>query len=162
MAAEFPAGRAQPGPQAGVEDGAPGGAPVLDQGFDAGSLYLLRAAVAAHASAAGLSPLRVYDVVAAAHELAANAVLHGAGRGRLYLRCNGAVLYCQVSDDGQAGRDQDPGQDPGGTPAWPVRHGHGLWLIAQVTDQFSIDHGPAGTTATAGFTISSPQPGAGP
>ena len=45
---------------------------------------------------------RVYAVVVAAHELAANAVRHGAGRGRLRLRADGAFLYCQASDDGPA------------------------------------------------------------
>jgi anti-sigma regulatory factor (Ser/Thr protein kinase) len=34
-----------------------------------------------------------------------------------------------------------------------VRHGHGLWVIGQVASQFAVDHGPAGTTATAVFTL---------
>ena len=67
----------------------------LEQEFDAGSLYALRSAVAAHAAAAGLSPARVYDAVAAAHELAANAVQHGGGHGRLLLlHAAGGVLTC--------------------------------------------------------------------
>ena len=86
--------------------GSPAGPALLEQAFDSGSLYALRAAVAAHAAAAGLSRCRVYDVVVAAHELAANAVRHGAGHGRLRLRADGAFLYCQVSDDG-------PGPAPG-------------------------------------------------
>ena len=56
------------------------GTPVLDQAFDGDSLYALRAAVAAHAAEAGLPRQRVYNVVTAAHELAANAVRHGAGQ----------------------------------------------------------------------------------
>jgi anti-sigma regulatory factor (Ser/Thr protein kinase) len=141
----------------GQENGPPGGPPSLDQAFDGGSLYLLRSAVAAHASAAGLSPLRVYDVVAAAHELAANAVRHGAGHGRLRLHCGGPVLYCEVSDDGPAARNPGPGSV--GDPRRPVEHGHGLWLIGQIADTFSFDHGPAGTTASACFTVS-PSPAA--
>ena len=35
----------------------------MDQEFDSGSLYALRAAVAAHAAACGLSRVQVYDVV---------------------------------------------------------------------------------------------------
>ena len=136
------------------------GPALLEQAFDSGSLYALRAAVAAHAAAAGLSRSRVYDVVVAAHELAANAVRHGAGRGRLRLRADGAFLYCQVSDDGRA-RPGD--QQPAGAVAWRREHGHGLWLVGEVADQFSIDHGPAGTTATAAFALGSPpepaQPG---
>jgi anti-sigma regulatory factor (Ser/Thr protein kinase) len=132
---------------------------LLDQAFDGGSLYALRAAVSAHAAGAGLSALRVYDVVVAAHELAANAVRHGAGRGRLRLHSDGPLLYCQVSDDGPAAKNGNPRPGPGGTPAWPSQHGHGLWLIAQVADWLSIDHGPAGTTVTARFTVS-PSPAA--
>ena len=59
---------------------------VLEQDFDVGSLYALRAAVSAHAAEAGLAGNRLYDVVTTAHELAANAVRHGAGHGRLRLR----------------------------------------------------------------------------
>jgi anti-sigma regulatory factor (Ser/Thr protein kinase) len=87
--------------------------------------------------------------------MAANAVRHGAGHGRLRLRCDGRALYCQVSDDGPAARDGKPGPGPG-APSWPVEHGHGLWMIGQVADQFSIDHGPAGTTATAWFSVRRP------
>ena len=56
-------------------------APILDQVFDADSLYALRAAVAAHGAQAGLPPGRADDLVIAVHELAANAVRHGAGHG---------------------------------------------------------------------------------
>jgi anti-sigma regulatory factor (Ser/Thr protein kinase) len=126
-------------------------------------LYVLRAAVAAHAAAAGLNRARIYDVVATAHELAANSVRHGAGRGRLRLWADGRFLYCQVSDNGPA-RSAD--QQPTGAAAWGREHGHGLWVVGQVTDQFSIDHGPAGTTATAAFALGSPpgpaQPGTKP
>jgi anti-sigma regulatory factor (Ser/Thr protein kinase) len=123
---------------------------LLDQVFDIGSLYLLRATVAAHAADAGVSPGKVYDVVAAAHELAANAVRHGAGHGRLQLRADDAFLYCQVSDDGPD-RPGDP--QPAGAAAWPREQGHGLWLLSIISDQFSIEHGPAGTTATAAFAL---------
>jgi anti-sigma regulatory factor (Ser/Thr protein kinase) len=142
-AGQGPSGQAQPGP------------PLLEQDFDAGSLYALRSAVAAHAAAAGLPPGRVYDVVAAAHELAANAVRHGAGHGHLRLQATGGVLTCQVTD-GPAFASED--SKPGAAAAsWPAGHGHGLWLIGQVADQFTIDRGPAGTTATAAFTLRPPQ-----
>jgi anti-sigma regulatory factor (Ser/Thr protein kinase) len=158
MVADPADGGAQRAP-AGQEGGMPAAPPSLEQAFDAGALYQLRAAVAAHASAAGLSPLRVYDVVTAAHEMAANSVRHGGGHGRLRLHTDDQALYCQVSDDGPIVGDrvsgQGPGQEPGGgDPSWPVQHGHGLWLIVQVADQFTIDHGPVGTTATACFAIS--------
>ena len=126
----------------------------LEQDFDGGSLYALRAAVAAHAAAAGLPPARVYDVVAAAHELAANAVRHGAGRGRLRLLAGSAELACQVSDDGPA-TPAGNGPPPSMPDApWPSEHGHGLWLVGQVADQLTVSRSPAGTTtATATFTL---------
>jgi anti-sigma regulatory factor (Ser/Thr protein kinase) len=122
----------------------------LEQSFDRGSLYALRAAVAAHATAAGLPRLRVYDVVAAAHELAANAVRHGAGRGRLRLWVEGRHLCCEISDGGPA-EGAAGNADP--DAKWSTSHGHGLWLVDQVADQVDLDHGPDGTTATIAFVI---------
>jgi len=127
------------------------GTAVLEQTFDGDSLYALRAAVAAHASEAGLPRQRVYDVVAAAHELAANAVRHGAGHGRLRLWADGQALHCQVSDDGPA--HQDPARHAAAT--WQSEHAHGLWIIDQVADQVSLDRA-SGTTVTVIFLISSP------
>jgi anti-sigma regulatory factor (Ser/Thr protein kinase) len=127
-------------------------AAVLDQAFDRDSLYALRSAVAAHAAEAGLPRQRVYDVVTAAHELAANAVRHGAGHGQLRLWADGRSLYLQVSDDGPAKRDE-------GRPdaaEWKREHAHGLWIIDQLADQVGLDRDPAGTTVTVAFTISAP------
>jgi len=141
--------------QSGLSGGAaPAGFTPLDQAFDAGSLYALRAAVAAHAAAAGLGRPQVYDVTAVAHELAANAVVHGAGHGRLRLWADGRFLYCQVSDDGRAGPAGEAGGAGDGAAPWPAEHGHGLWLAGQVADRVGIGHGPAGTTATARFLLS--------
>jgi anti-sigma regulatory factor (Ser/Thr protein kinase) len=128
------------------------GTAVLDQAFDRDSLYALRSAVAAHASAAGLPRQRVYDVVAAAHELAANAVRHGAGHGQLRLWADGRSLYLQVSDDGPAEQD-DARPD---AAEWKREHAHGLWIIDQVADLVGLDRDPDGTTVTVTFTISSP------
>src|SRR4051795_3775613 len=75
-------------------------APLLDQEFDADATYGLRSAVAAHATQAGLSEGRVGDLVAAAHELAVNAVVHGPGHGRLQLWKYHQALHCQISDTG--------------------------------------------------------------
>jgi anti-sigma regulatory factor (Ser/Thr protein kinase) len=149
--------RGQPATGHGTTGGLPSGPAVLEQDFDAGSLYALRSAVAAHAAAAGLPADRVYDVVAAAHEMAANAVRHGAGHGRLRLQAADGVLTCQVSDDGPAAANGDgnPGAAPGAP--WPAEHGHGLWVIERIADQFTIDRGPNLTTATVVFTLRFPQ-----
>jgi anti-sigma regulatory factor (Ser/Thr protein kinase) len=132
---------------------APAGFTPLDQAFDAGSLYALRAAVAAHAAAAGLGRHQVYDVTAVAHELAANAVIHGAGHGRLRLWTDDKFLYCQVSDAGRGGAADGAGEQDG-APPWPAEHGHGLWLAAQLADHVGIGHSPDGTTATVRFLLS--------
>jgi anti-sigma regulatory factor (Ser/Thr protein kinase) len=149
---------AKGGRREGAADGgvAPAGFVPLDQAFDAGSLYALRAAVAAHAAAAGLGRSQVYDVTAVAHELAANAVVHGAGHGQLRLWTEDGFLYCQVSDDGRddlAEQPAPPAQPGDGAAPWPAEHGHGLWLVRQVADQVGIGHGPSGTVATARFPL---------
>jgi anti-sigma regulatory factor (Ser/Thr protein kinase) len=127
--------------------GLPAGSVMLEQDFDSRSLYALRAAVSAHASATGLAGNRLYDVVATAHELAANAVRHGAGRGRLRLWVTDGVLHCEVSD---AGRSAAAGA---AQAAWRKQHGHGLWVVGQVADQFYVDRSTAATTATATFAL---------
>jgi anti-sigma regulatory factor (Ser/Thr protein kinase) len=139
---------------------APGpAAPVLDQAFDADSLYALRAAVAAHAAQAGLPQHRADDLVVAAHELAANAILHGAGHGRLRLWQQEQALQCQVTDDGApeaagAGPDAEPApRDPA---QWHCERGHGLWLVRQVADEVSLRSGAGGTAATIRFTLRAP------
>src|SRR5260370_16379451 len=117
---------ASPAPGApGPAPGAPGpAAPVLDQAFDADSLYALRAAVAAHAAQAGLPQHRADDLVVAAHELAANAILHGAGHGRLRLWRRGQAPQCPGTADRppetpRAGPDAEP---PPRAPPPPPSH----------------------------------------
>ena len=36
-------------------------------------------------------------------------------------------------------------------------HGHGLWIVTQVADDSSINHGPVGTVITARFALASGQ-----
>jgi anti-sigma regulatory factor (Ser/Thr protein kinase) len=130
---------------------APSSPPSLEQYFDSRSLHTLRSAVAAHAAAAGLARQRVYDVTAAAHELAANTVRHGSGHGRLLLWIDKAFLYCQVSDDGTDARASS--QLPTDPASWQANPGHGLWLIGQLADELTINRGPAGVTAIVAFAI---------
>ena len=127
------------------------GTAVLEQAFDGDSLYALRAAVAAHASEAGLPRQRVYDVVAAVHELAANAVRHGAGHGRLRLWADGQALHCQVSDDGLPARTPPALRRPG-KPCTPTGCGSSTRSPTRLAWTATI----SGTTVTAIFLISSP------
>ena len=113
---------------------------VLDQRFDADTLHLLRARVAVCVAAAGLPESRAADIILAVHELAANAVRHGAGAGRLLMRAAGGMLCCQVTDTG-------PGPHP-----WPLRQGHGLWIVRQLADRMAMTSGPEGSEITAFFS----------
>lgn len=124
--------------------------PMLDQRFDANSLGLLRTAVARHAAAAGLSADRVLDAVIAAHELAANAVCHGASHGRVRQWTDGQLLYCQVSDPGPAD-DIAAGLDD--QQPWLAEDGPGLWLARQAADQMTMGHGAGGTGVTITFAV---------
>jgi anti-anti-sigma factor len=136
--------------------------PVLDQALHADSLYQLRASVAAHAVQAGLPQRRADDLVIAAHELAANVVRHGSGRGRLRIWREDQMLHCQVTDDGfpqrprSNGRDIEMQADPLATPTpWLVRRGHGLWLVRQLADQTSLHPGLNGSAVTISFALGS-------
>jgi anti-sigma regulatory factor (Ser/Thr protein kinase) len=112
---------------------------VFDDRFDASTLHLLRERVGACAAAAGMPPDRAADVILAVHELAANVVSHGAGAGRLLIRAAVGALRCQVTDAG-------PGEGP-----WPVRKGHGLWIVRAVADEVTASLGPHGSQVTALF-----------
>jgi anti-sigma regulatory factor (Ser/Thr protein kinase) len=111
----------------------------LEFGLD--DLHDLRAQVAATATAVGLAPGRVSDLVAAASELAANSVLHGGGRGLATIWGENSAAYVEVAD---AGRITDPSV---GTrlPDPAVEHGRGLYIANRLCDEVSIDSGESGT-----------------
>ena len=139
--------------RAPVETGsttARGGSPVLDQAFDGDSLYPLRAAVAAHGSQAGLPEGRTRDLVLAVHELAANAVRHGAGQGRLRLWATPEGVRCEVSDGGAA--------ESAEAALWHVEPGHGLWLVRRIADGASVQSDPSGTVAAVSFRLGATGP----
>jgi len=152
------------GPEAGHLASADGVVLILDQALDGDSLYRLRASVATHAVRAGLSQRRADDLVIAAHELAANVVRHGSGRGRLRIWKHDQMLHCQVTDDGiagTAGRTAASGhnQHAGsvtGPPAWRIEPGHGLWLVRQLADQTSLHPGISGSAAKISFALGHP------
>jgi anti-anti-sigma factor len=148
-------GRRSPGGSLGAgSDGGGEEPPVLDQVFDGDSLYTLRAAVAAHGSQAGLAEGRVGDLVLAVHELASNAAVHGAGRGRVQIWNAGGALHCEVTDDGP--QPADGKTRPRESGVWRIHPGHGLWLIRQIADQTSVQPSPAGTVATVTFALGPP------
>ncbi len=115
-----PAGASDDPPSPGVSIAAPA-QPAVDQSFDSDSLYAMRATVAAHASEAGMPDGRVRNVVLAVHELAANAVRHGAGQGRMRLWVTADGIHCEVTDAGTpaAGADGSDTPGPGSLGAGP-------------------------------------------
>ena len=140
-----PVGRHGPG-----QDTTRAGGPqtVLDLEFDGDGLYRLRAAVLAHAVAAGMPERRAADVMIAVHELAANAVRYGAGTGRARMWAGAVVLRCQVDDGGgRGGRAADE------VGPWPYQRRHGLWLVREVADEMTVRSGPDGTQVTAVFAL---------
>ena len=74
------------------------------------------------------------------HELAANVVRHGPGRGRLQVCGSDGKICCRVSDAGA------------GPEHWPLRQGHGLWIVREIADHLDMSSGPGGSAVTAVFT----------
>lgn len=124
--------------------------------------------MAAHATDAGASESRARNIVLAVHELAVNAIRHGAGHGRLVVSNRDGVLHCQVTDDGNPMAAQaGPGAETKATAhedvPWPSERGHGLWFVHQVADHVSVQSGPRGTVASASFALPPPsRPRTGP
>jgi anti-sigma regulatory factor (Ser/Thr protein kinase) len=159
----------EPGRGAGRAMPASALTPILDQDFDSATLYALRAAVQAHADRAGLSENRINEVVLAVHELAANAIAHGGGRGRLRMWDLPGALSCEVVDGGPANAAAAPGGSeapdpwpsaPGLSEApdpWPAKDGHGLWLVRQVADHLDLRSGRRGTRAVVTFALPRPE-----
>jgi anti-sigma regulatory factor (Ser/Thr protein kinase) len=126
--------------------------PILDQEFDSGTLYALRSALQAHLGRYEVSEDRADDVVLAVHELAANAIAHGAGRGRLRVWAGTDLLSCEIVDSGPADQAAACGASEVADP-WPAEDGHGLWLVRQVASQLDLRSGPRGTRATVTFAL---------
>ncbi len=135
----------------------------LDQQFDKGTLHVVRETVLTRAIAAGMGGDRATDVMIAVHEIAANAVRHGGGTGRIHLQVTRGELVIQVSDPGPASLDgrgragstgeRHPSVPPALPQPWPFQPGHGLWLARQVAARSSVDSGPAGSRVTVAFTV---------
>jgi anti-sigma regulatory factor (Ser/Thr protein kinase) len=117
--------------------------------FAVDDLPALRRLVNARALSAGLSERRRSDAVLAVDEIASNAVRHGGGSGTLDLWFVQGWLWFRVVDGGA-------GLPPGGGPALPgpaQANGRGLWIARRVTDRFTVDSGPGGTTVTGAFAV---------
>ncbi len=124
----------------------PGVDPSLDLRFDAGRLFALRAAVAAHASSLGADDEELDRVLLVAQELAGNAIRHGGGGGRLRLWWSEGGIVCEVSDSGDG--LADPRAVGLGPPPITSPTGRGLWIVRTLCDEVRIDTDSNGTTVT--------------
>lgn len=138
--------------------GLAGGVPVsrpdvaeLDLPFvGAESLAGMRYAVSAHGAALGLAGEQLDAMIVIVHELAANAVVHGGGRGRLLLWFAGDAVYCQVSDDGPGIRLREGALS---MPPASNERGRGMYFVQQLAQSFHIQTGATGTVVTASVAI---------
>ena len=104
-------------------------------------LSAVRAIVARHARAAGLSEARTIDLVLAVSEVAANTLRHARSAGTLGIWHDSDEIVCQIRDSGFI-------SDPlVGTrrPAVDALGGHGLWLVNQVCDRVDLQSDENGT-----------------
>ena len=121
---------------------------LLDVAFGWADFTRLRRQVSSQCAAAGLAGSRLDDFVLAVHEIAANAIVHAGGGGRLILRRAVGGLRCLVCDHeledpaGRVPRARD-GSEP--REAASAETGRGLWLAAQLADELSITSGPDST-----------------
>ena len=109
--------------------------------FGPGGLTTVREIAAAAAFGAGLGGGRAADLVQAAHEVAANSVRHGGGRGVLRVWRSADALVCEFSDQGQideplVGRER---------PSAQAAARRGLWLANQLCDLVQIRAAPSGS-----------------
>jgi anti-sigma regulatory factor (Ser/Thr protein kinase) len=146
---------------------ADGAVPALDLRFDPDTLQVARTRTRACVSRAGFPEDRAEDVILAVHELAANAIVHGGGAGRLRVWNLAGALLCQVDDEGlddeglddtalddrgwllATGRTTSPAQVTANS--LPCEPGHGLWVVRRVADQLQSLSGPAGTSVLIRF-----------
>src|SRR5262245_9118059 len=104
------------------------------QPFAGGALAGLRAVAAEFAVGAGLSPARVDDFILGIHEVAANSVCHGPGRGTLSLWSEPDRLVAEVRDSGRIDDPMVGRVDPDAVEC----SGRGLWLANQLFDLVQI------------------------
>ena len=114
---------------------------------DPAQLTLLRDQLAEWAAGTGLPPARVQDLLLAAYEAMANAVVHAysssAGTFGLHARSRGDTVTVTVTDHGQ--------WQPASRPS--LLGGRGLPLIHSLADQAAIETSAAGTTVSMAWAL---------
>lgn len=121
--------------------------PVVEVGFDPGSLGQLRDFVAAFAEPV-LGGDGAEYVVLVVSELATNSIVYGGGAGVLRLWQDGAAVVCETRDRGQI-TDPLVGRR---RPSLSLRGKAGLWIANQLSDLLQIrSSAESGTVVRARF-----------
>jgi anti-sigma regulatory factor (Ser/Thr protein kinase) len=106
-------------------------------------LSMLRGLVRTYAGHAGLSGVRLQDLVLAVNEAAANVLDHAHGEGDVQAWCDDEFITVEVRDYlGQL----IPAHADAGNPGVATLRGRGLWLMRQLCDEVRITrdaHGSA-------------------
>jgi anti-sigma regulatory factor (Ser/Thr protein kinase) len=108
--------------------------------FDASSLRAVRTAVFDWAEAV-LPAARAADLVLAVHEVAANSVRHGGGKGTVRFWHDAASAVAEVRDRGHIARPL-VGRE---LPSLDDEMGRGLWLAHHLCDLVQVRSSPSGT-----------------
>lgn len=132
----------------------PGSVAAIDRWFDNETLQSIRHAVGALVTAWGATADQIDTLILITGELAANAVRHGGGRGRLRLWRLPAQLRLEVSDRGPGLRD--PARAGLLLPPPGALGGRGLWLVRSFADGVEIDSGQEGATVIVRLAFGSP------
>lgn len=101
--------------------------------FD-GDLHRMRQRVRTAAAPLGLSRDGVDRLLLTVNEVAANAVEHGGGHGRITIWAGETTVVCDVTDPGKL-ETSLPGYLPPGPAA---RRGHGLWVVRQLCELLEV------------------------
>lgn len=112
-------------------------------------LPTIRHFIVHHATRAGLTGERAFDLVTAANEVATNSIAHGGESGLLRVWRRGRSFICDVQDPGHI-RDPLAGRV---RPSVLGGGGRGLWLANQLCDLVQIRSGERGSTVRLHMTV---------
>jgi len=114
---------------------------LLALGFTRSDLSSVRRLVADEATAAGLPPERIADVVFAVNEIATNALRHGGEPASIRVWHQAGRLLCEIRDSGKG----MPEALAPGKPALSSGGGFGLWAARQLCEAIEFRADGSGT-----------------
>ena len=109
--------------------------------YGIGTLADVRSLVERYATDAGLSPVKVADLVLAVSELATNSVRHATGTGRVRLWSENGTVLCEVADSGMI----DKPLVGRVVPSPEALGGRGIWIVNQLCDLVQVRSSEQGT-----------------